>query len=69
MKLEIERFDRSVEDQMSDQNFTLQDQNGFYIQDEPNDDASTTICEEDYSSMNLPETPGVDDVEGHNGQA
>ncbi len=42
VKLEIKRFDRSVEDQLSDQNFTLHDQNGFYIQD-PNDDGSTII--------------------------
>jgi hypothetical protein len=37
VKLEIKKFDRSVEDQLSDQqNFTLHNQNGFYTQDEPN---------------------------------
>ncbi len=62
LKLEIERFDRSVEDQLSDQNFTFRDQNGFYIQDKSND-APTRICEEDYGNMDLPETPDVDAVE------
>ena len=42
VKLEIERFDRSVEDQLSDQNFIPHDQNGFFIQD-PNNDGSTII--------------------------
>jgi hypothetical protein len=54
VKLEIERFDRSVEDWLSDQNFTLHDQSGFYIQDEPDDIAPTTIHEEDYGDMSLP---------------
>jgi hypothetical protein len=60
VELESERFDRSVEDRLSDQNFTLHDQNGFYIQD---DKAPTTIREEDYGDMSLPETPDVDDVD------
>jgi hypothetical protein len=62
VKLEIKAFDRSVEDRLSDQNFTQHNQNGFYIQDKPNNDASTTICEEDYGNMNLPDTPNIDDV-------
>jgi hypothetical protein len=63
VELEIQRFNRSVEDRLSDQNFTQHDQNGFYIQDEPNDDASTTRTrEEDYGDMNLPDIPDVDDV-------
>jgi hypothetical protein len=62
--VKLERFDRSVEDRLSDQNFTLHNQNGFNIQDKPtNGDASTTICEEDYGNMNLPDTPDVDDVD------
>ena len=63
VKLEIETFDRSVEDRLSDQNFTLDDQNGFYIQDELDDIAPTTICGEDYGNMSLPETPDIDDVD------
>jgi hypothetical protein len=36
---------------------------GFSIQDEPNDDVSTTrTCEEDYGIMNLPDIPDDDDV-------
>ncbi len=62
-KLDIERFDRSVGDRLSDQSITLHDQNGFYIQDEPDDNAPTTICEEDYGDLSLPETPDVDDVD------
>ena len=63
VKLEIERFDRSVEDLLSDQNFTQHDQNGFYIQDKPNDDTSTTrTCEEDYGDMDLPDIPDVGNV-------
>ena len=34
IKLEIERFDRSVDEQLSDQNFLADDTGGFYIQDE-----------------------------------
>ena len=63
VKLEIERFNRSVEDWLSGQNVTLHDQNGFYIQDEPDDNAPTTICEEDHGDISLPETPDVDDVD------
>jgi hypothetical protein len=48
---------------LSDQNFTLHDQNGFYIQDEPDNNAPTTISEEDYGNISLPETPDVDDVD------
>ena len=63
VKLEIERYDRSVEDRLSDQNFTQRNQTGFYIQDKPNDDASMTrTCEEDYGNMNLPDIPDVDNV-------
>jgi hypothetical protein len=62
VKLEIKGFDRSVEDRLSDQNFTQHDQNGFHNQDKPNNDASTTICEEDYGNMNLPDTPDIDNV-------
>jgi hypothetical protein len=64
VKLEIERFDRSVEDRLSDQNFMIHDhQTGFYIQDEPHDDASTTTREEDYGDMDLPDVPDADDVD------
>ncbi len=63
VKLKIERFNRSVEDRLSGQNFTLHDQNGFYIQDEPDDNAPTAICEEDHGDMSLPETPDIDDVD------
>ncbi len=63
LKLKIKRFNHSVEDQLSDQNFTIHDQNGFESQGKPNDDAPTTIWEEDHGNMNLPKTPEVDDVD------
>ena len=37
IKTELDRFDRSVEDRLSDQNFGLNEPNDFYIQDEPDD--------------------------------
>ena len=37
VKSEIERFDQTVEERMSDQNFILDDLHGFYIQDKPDD--------------------------------
>jgi hypothetical protein len=61
VKLEIERFDRSVEDQLSVQNIALNDQNAFCIQDEP-DDVPTVTREENYGNMNLPDTPEADNV-------
>jgi hypothetical protein len=64
IKLEIKRINRSVENRLSDQNFTQHNQNGFYIQDKPNDDASMTrTCEEDYGDMNLPDIPDINDVD------
>ncbi len=62
VKIEVERFDRSVEDRLSDQNFALNDQNDFYLQDE-SDDVPTVVRETDYDDMNLPDTPEVDDID------
>ena len=65
VKSEIERFDQTVKERMSDQNFTLADPNGFYIQDKPEDMPASTVtrADEDYGNMNLPETPDADDVD------
>ena len=60
VKLELERFDHSIEDRLSDQNFALDDPNKFYIQDDPADEPTVTR-EDDYGDMNLPETPESDD--------
>ena len=59
---ELDQFDRSVEDRLSDQNFRLNEPNDFYIQDEP-DDVSGVICEVDYGDMHLPETLEADDLD------
>ena len=62
VKLELERFDHSTDDRLSDQNFALDDPNSFYIQDEPADEPTVTR-EDDYGDMNLPETPEADNID------
>ena len=56
VKLKLERFDHSIGDRLSDQNYALDDPNSFYIQDEPADEPTGTRAD-DYGDMNLPETP------------
>jgi hypothetical protein len=63
VKRDIESFDRSVEERLSDQNFMADPADGFYIQDEPdkvlNDIART---EKDYGDMTTPDTLDADDI-------
>jgi hypothetical protein len=44
---------------------TLDDPDGFYIQDEPGATPALTAiqADDDYGDMNLPETPDADDVD------
>ena len=66
VKSEIERFDQTVEERMSDQNFILEDPNGFYIQDKPDDMPASAVTQTDegnYDDMNLPETPEADEID------
>ena len=63
VKTKLDRFDRSVEDRLSDQNFGLNEPNDFYIQEKP-DDVSGVIREVDYGDMHPPEeTPEADDLD------
>ena len=62
VKIELDRFDRSVDDRLLEDNFALDKPHDFYIQDEP-DDASGVARETDYGDMALPETPEADDVD------
>ena len=62
VKVDLDRFDRSVDDRLSDRNFGLDEPHDFYIQDEP-DDGSGVIRESDYGNMHLPETPEADDLD------
>ena len=62
VKVELDRFGRSVDDRLSDWNFGLDEPHDFYIQDEP-DNGSGVIRESDYGDMHLPETPEADDLD------
>jgi hypothetical protein len=63
VRRDIESFDRSVEEQLPDQNFMADPAGGFYIQDEP-DVVPNGIAhtEEDYGDMTTPDTLDVDDI-------
>jgi hypothetical protein len=61
VKMELDRFDKSVDDRLLGDNFVLGEPHDFYIQDEP-DDAPGVVRETDYGDMNLPVTPEIDDV-------
>jgi hypothetical protein len=65
VKSEIERFDQTVEERLSDHNFILEDPDGFYIQDKPDDTPASAVtrADEDDDDMTLPETPDADDVD------
>ena len=61
---EIERFDRAVEERMSDHNFIVDEPNGFYIQDELDDPLTGVInAEENYGDMIVPEAMDADDID------
>ena len=63
VKQDIESFDRTVKERLSDQNFMADPANGFYIQDKadvvPDDIART---EEDYGDMATSDTLDADDI-------
>ncbi len=63
VKREIESFDRSVDERLSDQNFRADPSDGLYIQDKfdkvPNGIAR---AEEDYGDMTTPDTLDADDI-------
>ena len=63
VKRDLESFDRSVEEQLSDHNFMADPANGFYIQDKP-DKVPYGIArtEEDFGDMIIPDTLDVDDI-------
>ena len=61
---EIERFDSAVEERMSDQNFIIDDPDGFYIQDELDElPTGVTNVEENYGDMLVPEAMDADDID------
>ena len=61
---EVERFDRAIEERLSDQNFITGDVEGFYIQDELADmPAGITRPEEDYGDMTIPDAMDADDID------
>ena len=61
---EIERFDSAVEERMSDQNFMIDDPDGFYIQDELDElPIGVTNVEENYGDMLVPEAMDADDID------
>ncbi|KAI2509503.1 Reverse transcriptase (RNA-dependent DNA polymerase) [Fragilaria crotonensis] len=64
VKSEIESFDRSVDERLSDQNFMADPADGFYIQDKFNEVPSGTVrTEEDYGDiMDTPDTLDADDI-------
>jgi hypothetical protein len=63
VKRDIESFDRSVEEQLSDQNFMADPADGLYIQDEPDEVPNGTArTEEDYGDMTTPDTLDADDI-------
>ena len=63
VKRNIESFDRSVDEQLSDQNFIADPADRFYIENKPdkvpNGKART---KEDYGDMNTPDTLDADDI-------
>ena len=63
VKRDINSFNRSVEERLSDQNFMADPPDGFYIQDKP-DEVSNGIArtEEDYGRMTTPDTLDADDI-------
>ena len=63
VKRDLESFDRSVEERLSDQNFMADPADGFYIQDEP-DEVPNGIArtEDDYGDMIIPDTLDADDI-------
>jgi hypothetical protein len=63
VKLEIERFDQSIDQRLTDQNFVADDTGGFYIQDELVDMSATRTEEEDYGDMEIPEKMDADDID------
>ena len=61
---EIERFDSAVEERMSDQNFIIDDPDGFYIQDELDElPTGVTHVDENYGDMLVPEAMDADDID------
>jgi hypothetical protein len=63
VKRNFDSFDRSVEEQLSDQNFMADPANGFFILDKP-DKVPNGIArtEEDYGDMIIPDTLDADDI-------
>ena len=63
VKEDIESFDRSVNERLSDQNFMADPADGFYIQDEP-DEVPNGIArtEDDYGDMIIPDTLDADNI-------
>ena len=64
VQCEVERFDRAIEERLSDQNFIAGDADGFYIQDEvadmPTEVAGTKV---DYGDMTIPDVMDADDMD------
>ncbi|KAI2498914.1 Reverse transcriptase (RNA-dependent DNA polymerase) [Fragilaria crotonensis] len=63
VKLEIERFDQSIDERLTVQNFIAYDTGGFYIQDELVDTPVAPTEEVDYGDMEAPETMDADDID------
>ena len=60
IRREIERFDQSVDERLSDQNFIVGEHDGFYIQDELTDTTATVPPGDD---MDGDDTPFPDSLE------
>ena len=61
---EIERFDRSIEEHLSDQNFIADDTQGFYFQDELADAPTGIIrAEKDYGDMVTADALDAEDID------
>jgi hypothetical protein len=63
VKSEIERFDQSINERLTDQNFIADVAGGFYIQDELVDTSVIRPEEVDYGDMEIPETMDADDID------
>ncbi len=62
-KRNIESFDRSVKEQLSDQNFMADPAVGFYFQDKPDKVPNGIVrTEEDYGDMTTPDTLDANDI-------
>jgi hypothetical protein len=66
IRREIERFDQVVDERLSDQNFMAEGHDGFYIQDELTDTATSVAPvrdEVDDGNMPFPDSLEADDID------